>query len=216
MKLKINSNFHQWYDKYFDSDGLEFRRITTDGPNRPEMFDLFKKWGILTPLFGKISTFIIKEYDKDKKVVIYDNIWSHCGENKRIITFSEALLSERDKYMCEFVEFDKTLFTDYIAKSTRQLFIGNLVYQYDYYSYNDWRSNYGRTNTSEPIQIDLPKWREKIYYPLFAIDYVGPQTELKAIDFNIAPGVNGINLGKLISGEFIVSEIKRWLSEYMK
>jgi len=87
MKLRLKSNFFELWHAAFDSEGLEFRLMTNEGPNRIEMFNLFRKLGILAPLFGKHGDFIRFKYDVDRHVVIYDDINMHFGEKKRLVKF---------------------------------------------------------------------------------------------------------------------------------
>ena len=212
MKLKLKSNFFELWHAAFDSEGLEFRLMTNEGPNRIEMFNLFRKLGILTPLFGKHGDFIRFKYDVDRYVVIYDDINMHFGEKKRLVRFRDIVNEDKNKYMSEYIENIQTLFTDYISKSTRLLCVGDACFQYDYRSYTDWRSNNGRVFISDPIRVDLPRWRHEVSYPMFAIDFVGEPHCLRAIDFNCAPGVTGVKLG--LSSSEMVLLIKMWYAKY--
>ena len=213
MKLKLKSNFFEPFHCAFDSEGIEFRIVTTDGPDRPAMFNMFKKVGLKTPINGYYDTFVKNKYENERKVVVYDDIRSHFGENKRLLQFSELNVEDKLKYMSEYINFEPKLFTDYISKSTRYLFVGDYGFSYDYYSYNDWRSNNGRVHISEPHRLDLPKWRKEIPYAFFAIDFVGESYDLRAIDFNCAPGVYGVKLG--MSSAQMVLAIKEWLKKYV-
>lgn len=213
MRLKLKANYYESWMAAFDSDGLEFRLMNNEGPNRLQSFNLFKKIGVVAPLFGKYDDFLRFKYDNERKVVIYDNIESHFGENKRLLKFSDLNVEDKLKYMSEYVEMDKKLWTDYQSKSTRILCVGDSTFQYDYFSFNDWRSNNGRIFVSEPIRLDIPKWRREIPYAFFAIDFVGEPEELKAIDFNCAPGIYGVKLG--LSSTQIVLSIKEWLKRYI-
>lgn len=211
MNLKLVSDFSELYDSFFDSTGFEHRRITTDGPNRVQMFRLFTSIGLDTPLYGYLSQF--KDFvDKNSQVVIYDDVKSHFGEDKRISTLNNLLevakIRKNWNVFCSlFIDTETDI---YKSKSTRVLVIGKRAFSYEYISYNDWRSNCGDGDIINPKEIDIPIYRKDIPYPMFAIDFV----ENKAIDFNIAPGINGTGVGKLISCSEIILSLKSWYREY--
>lgn len=215
MKLKLKSNFFEVWHSAFDSEGLEFRLVTTDGISRPEMFFLFTKLGIPTPLYGTFDDFVKKGFDSTQKVVVYDDIRSHLGENKRLCVFSDLEGEDKIKFLSEYIKPTFSPQQEFLGKSTRYIFIGDIGFEYDYYSCNDWRSNNGRVIITEPLRIDIPKWRKEINYAMFAIDFVGQHYEMKAIDLNCAPGVPN-SLRKYIKSNEMVYAIKKWLEEYGK
>lgn len=214
MKLKLKSNFWEPWHAQFDSEGIEFRLITTDGLNRVEMFHLFNRIGIPTPLFGIYGDFVKNNFDNDKKVVLYDDIRSHFGEDKRLCVFSELNSEDKLLYMSEYINYPVVALSQFIAKSTRYLFIGNSAVRYDYYSYNDWRSNNGRTYITEPAYLEVPKWRQDINYAMFALDFVGEAHELKAIDLNCSPGMPP-SIHEFFSAQQMVSLIKEWYKKHI-
>ncbi len=144
--------------------------------------------------------------------MIYDDIRSHFGENKRLLQFSTLDSEDKTKFMSEWISPQFLPFQKYLGKSTRYLFIGDYGFTYDYFSKDDWRSNNGDVTISTPIKLDKPIWRDKIKYAMFAIDFVGSKNDLKAIDLNIAPGTVGLELG--LSGFQMVDSIKRWLDKH--
>ena len=210
MQLKLISDFSDYYDHGFDFDGYPFRRVTTDGPNRVEMISMFRHAGVPTPYFGHYKDFVRTNYSEDKDVVIYTDITKHCGEGKKKKRFGNICCAEREAYMMEYVPFGDLNISEYFSKSTRYLIIGDRCFTYDYFSIDDWRSNCGDGDISEPKEIDLPLWRYCIYYPLFAIDFVDDRGILRAIDLNIAPGTSGVGLNKLIPPSQVVLCIKKW------
>lgn len=214
MRLKIKSNFFQLWFSAFDHDGLEFRMMNNEGPSRVDMFNLFKEHKIPHAFFGNYNDFLKSGFENSRSVVIYDDIRSHFGENKRICSFSELNTEDKLKYMSEYINTDKMILSDYLSKSTRYLVVGNNCFTMNYYSRNDWRSNNGVVTVTEPVITDLPKWRNKINYAIFAIDFVGPNNDLKAIDLNIAPGVPD-SLYKILPPSQMVLSIKDWLRKYV-
>lgn len=211
MKLKLIHNFWEPWMAAFDTEGQPFRLVTTDGPSRIEMINIFKHAGLSVPLFGKYNDFVRWGYRDDRKVVIHKNIYSHCGEGKELKYFNKLTKEDKQNYLMEYVEFPESLDSPYYAKSTRFLFVGNdYCFKYHYYSSNDWRSNCGDGEITEPINIEIPNWRYCIYYPFFAVDFVGPDNCLKAIDLNIAPGIDRTGVEKIISPLQIILAIKKW------
>jgi hypothetical protein len=211
MNLKLVSDFSELYDSFFDSTGFEHRRVTTDGPNRIQMFRMFTSIGMDTPLYGYLSQF--KDYpDKEHEVVIYDDLKSHFGQDKRISTINNVLTvaNIRKSWTVFCSLFINTETDTYKSKSTRVLVIGKRAFSYEYISYNDWRSNCGEGDIINAKEIPAPNWRNNIPYPMFAIDFV----EDKAVDFNIAPGITGTGVGKLISCSEIILSLKNWYREY--
>ena len=215
MKLRLKSSFWEPWHCAFDSDGHEFRLMTNEGPNRKEMVSIFKMVGLQTPIFGYYSDFVKIKYEKERKVVVYDDIESHFGKNKRLVTFSELNVEDKLLYMSEYIQTLQRPLAQYISRSTRYLFVGDYGFQYDYLSHNDWRSNNGRVDFTPLMRLDVPEWRKQIPYAMFAIDFVGEQYELKAIDLNIAPGTIGIGLQHFLSSTQMVLSIKDWLRKYM-
>ena len=211
MKLKLKSNFWQPWMAAFDSDGQEFRLVTTDGPNRIEQHKIFKKASIPTPLFGTYNFFLKNQYDPQKKVVVYDDINAHLGEGKRLVVFGELKDDEKPICLCEYIDSPISSDQKYVSKSTRLLCVGDYTFQYDYISFDDWRSNNGEGDITESKMIYTPAWRCKIPYAFFAIDMVGPDSNLKAIDFNIAPGIQS---NFPLPATQMVLSIKSWLQKY--
>lgn len=213
MQLKLNSDFFDYYDSVFDEDGLEFRRVTTDGPNRKQMFYLFKRLGLQTPLFGNYQDFVNNIYAG--QVVIHKNINSHIGQDKELKYF--GLLTEEDRqcFLVEYIYHPLTILFDYKGLSTRYLFVGNRCFKMRYTSDNDWRSNCGNSWVSDfDMVVPIPIYRSRIPYPMFAIDFVGDDMELKAIDFNVAPGIPKEFLNKYMSPTQIYLELKSWYKDY--
>lgn len=74
IKLKLKSDFRDFYDHAFSLDGEEFCRMTSMGPTRQEMFQVFSQRNINTPIHGQVE-----DLEAEYLVVYIDNM-SHCGE----------------------------------------------------------------------------------------------------------------------------------------
>lgn len=205
MKLRLVSNFIDYYDHWFDIDCKnQYRRVTTDGMNRGQMFLFMKQYHLITPIYGIVKHLKYANYfELDEKVVVYIDENIHCGEGKLLMTLEEA-----------YQKYPNCLCTQYLnnnvfgyAVSYRHLQIGNRAFWIRYTSFTDWRSNCGDGD------IDLIEEREPILtgIPLFAIDFVQYNNDYYAIDFNIAPGIKGTGVEKIISAKQVVELIKQQL-----
>lgn len=206
FKLKLKSDFTETYDAFFDKEGLEFRRMSNEGPTRLQMFNEFRQLGIQAPKFGGYILFM--EDNPDNLVVLHHGN-KHNGEGKQLKALKDVNDWERGNCLfCEYYFPTLTMDPKLQGHSSRILCIGNRAWSLEYYSYEDWRSNCGEGDILLKGEIPLPAWRSKLAYPLLAIDFVGPDTNLKAIDLNIAPGIRGIKLG--LQGYEIVNLIKEY------
>lgn len=206
FKLKLKSDFTETYDAFFDKEGLEFRRLTHEGPTRLEMFGEFHRLGLNTPKFGGYMLFMD---DNPENFVVVHTGNKHNGEGKELKRLKEV--NHKEQGSCLFCEYNfptLSLEPNIKGQSTRILCVGNRAWSLEYFSYDDWRSNCGDGDVHIKSEISLPGWRKQLYYPLVAIDFVGPPTGLKAIDLNIAPGLRGIKLG--LQGYEIVNLIKEY------
>ena len=222
MKLELKSDFSEFYDSYFDLNLHQdfsfktFRRITTDGPDRLAMFSCFRLLGIPTPKYGYLLDFQKFKFSPDLDIVVYTNPNVHCGEGKELMSFRKFVNSPvfHGFLISEYISNCSPPLNYYISKSTRYLFIGKEAFIYDYVSFSDWRSNCGDGDILNFRRIDTPNWRKSLNYPLLAIDFVGTDGNLHAIDLNVAPGIFGVPVKSVLTGEQIVNLIKNWIEEY--
>ena len=201
MKLKLLSNFNDYYDHWFDLDGNVFKRTTNSGMIRGRMFSFMRSHGLTVPIYGIVQHLENYLYP-DKKVVVYLDENKHCGEGKQLLTLGEA---------CKLYPFK--LCTEYLvnenpfgyAVSYRHLQIGNRAFWIKYISYTDWRSNCGEGDIElieERKPIEIP------HKPLFAVDFVEKSGIYYAIDFNISPGIRGTGIEDIIPPKEVVDLIK--------
>ena len=220
MTLKLVSDFRDYYDFWFDKEGFELRRVTTEGPSRSEMFKLFQGHKIHTPRHG-----IVKDMPADVKWrVVYVDESLHRGEGKELVQAEEARQKYPSLFCCEYLSFPSNEPTmsykeKYFGSSWRELVIGNNYFFLHYINCDDWRSNVG-----DDIRIELnasyPGKRPKkdLHYPLYAIDYVfdDQKGDFAAVDLNIAPGFGGTDVEDVLKGPQVVTELKRWISTNFK
>jgi len=203
MKLKLISNFIDYYDHWFDIDNEQrFYRITTDGMNRGQMFGFMRQHKLTPPLYGIVSHLKNACYlELEDKVVVYTNENVHCGEGKLLMTLEEAYQQYPNCLCTQYLNTEKVFG---YAVSYRHLQIGYKAFWLRYTSFTDWRSNCGDGD------IDLIEERDiiSINKPLFAIDFVKYNNNYYAIDFNIAPGIKGTGVEKIIPAKQVVELIK--------
>lgn len=208
IKLKLESDFRDWYDWAFDSKGdVVFRRVTTDGMSRREMLCFLEKAGFNPPRHGFFESMV--ECDK---IVLYTDERSHRGDGKKIVSVKEILkegkFGDYEEYYCsEYIEGPPV--------STRLLQIGWMGWMLEYKSDDEWRSNCGNVE----IKIlgpnhGLKRWMD---YPLWAVDFVKDKDgKLHAVDFNIAPGVGGTGLEDEVKGAEVVGLIRGHIEDQIR
>jgi hypothetical protein len=215
IKLSLNSDFHQYYDAWFDQDlnqcgrWKQFDRLSnSDEISRYRMFLNFYEWKLNTPEFGFIG------YDlsfNEHKFVVYSDAYSHAGEEK-ILANRFAAESMLGKLYSKYIKSSP------FSSSYRYLKIGNKEFYLYYCSDDDWRSNCGNVT----INLLDKMWAKNKFpfmgnvpqniWPMLAIDFVEEWETGKfyAIDFNCAPGIDGTPIEDMYSGKEIVNLLKEW------
>ncbi len=215
MNLKLVSDFTDFYDHAFFLDGIPFRRVTSDGPDRLGIFKLLRNIGLDTPIFGHPAYLSEYGFSDETLVVVHTDCNAHCGEGKELKKLGEIKNHESPCLVVEYVKYPAYPIPaiSWKSMSTRLLFVGNRCFKYNYFSYNDWRSNCGYVKIENFDEvIPYPKWRDKVSYPLFSVDFVGETP--KAIDFNIAPGTTGIpELKKVLPPTQFVLTLKDYINK---
>lgn len=215
MKLRLLSGFTDYYDHWFDLDAEHtLRRYGTDGLDRFCQLHLMERNGLKVPAYGTVKQLlgpparygapemrVPRLSKKAQKLVIYTNVRAHCTEGKVLVSLDEAM----EKY-------PDCLATEYIADcpgySWRYLQMGMHGFWLECISTEDWRSNYG--DGSWEVIGREEGWGPKPFclkLPLFAIDFVIGD-ELYAVDFNVAPGVRGTGVDRLLAPKPAADSIK--------
>lgn len=68
LKLQLKTDFHDYYDHWFDWEGQIFERMSHSGMSRREMFDFFEQIGLKTPPYGTPKGILESLSDFEKKM----------------------------------------------------------------------------------------------------------------------------------------------------
>lgn len=218
MKLILRSNFHDYLDHHFDPMGdYTLRRYTWDGLDRFGQLRFLQSCGLKVPTFGTVSGLLRPPpygaperlsnllSKSCKKLVVYTDEHAHCGEGKLLLELDEAMALHPGALASEYIEGSHGL-------SWRLLQVGMHGFWIEYKS-DDWRSNCGDVEMRVIGQTEgwcgHPNSPKSIIckLPLFAIDFVVGD-ELYGIDFNVAPGIKGTGVERLLSPKEAVESIK--------
>lgn len=214
MKLKLVSDFYDYYDHEFDLEGDTFRRVTTDGLSRQELLEYLQKLEFTVPHFGPVKD-LAKLLEPQDRIVLHHDIWAHRGDGKELSTIQEAMVKHPDTLATQFIQFNVPGTKPEVkGLSWRYLQIGTEAFWIEYTSTEDWRSNCGegdcelffrdKTELFSDRQYELLRFK----FPLFAVDFVPDKETLYAVDFNIAPGVRGTGVEKIFSPQEATKAIK--------
>ena len=188
-----------FYDPFFDREGEIFERLSIDGLNRIDMFIFLKSLEFKTPNVGIVKNITL---NSNQDVVVYTNVNSHCGEGKEKLSYIEAIKKYPNYFCSEYIAPEEP------NTSIRHLQIGNRSWLILYKSYGDWRSNVG-DGEIKILHENKVGYHSQIKCPLYAIDFIlSSKYDLYAIDFNIAPGIRGTGIEKILRGSEVVSLIK--------
>jgi len=200
--MQLVSDFRDYYDWAFDRDGVVFDRMARNsGPKKAAQFSILRDTlGHLTPPVGPVNCVLGTKWRGKTidKVVAYTDDAAHCGEGKELVTL------DSDGWRT-----NTTLCSAYLGKpglSWRKLHVGPHVFWIEYTSTESWMSNVG-DGTCEVIGVEMDFGIT--IYPLLAIDFV-LDDEMYAVDLNVAPGIKGSGVEKLLPAEQVVEAIRRW------
>jgi hypothetical protein len=210
MKIKLKSDFHDYYDHWFDdsSSSTTFTRLSTNGMSRPEMFNFFTHYNIPTPKYG-----LVKNLTNCYNVVVYEDLYLHRGEGKLKLAYHHAMEKYSDYFASKYLPPDNTVFQGIdsinIGISYRYLSVGNKNFWLKYTSLDNWKSNWG--DVVIEILHDMEDGGN--YYfelPLYAIDFIKHKDILYAIDFNISPQIKGTGLEFILPAKEVADGIREY------
>lgn len=205
MKVKLISDFLDYYDHHFDRDGVEFFRKSRTCLSRSEIFGLLKSKDFDTPVHG-ICKHLSYYFMPESLVVLHLDEYAHCGEGKELIRYDEASRSYPDHFITEYLKGEVP------GLSIRHLTIGNRSWLLEYKSEDDWRSNAG--NVEIKVIKELEGSSKSIsLLPLYAIDFVKDFDVFYAIDFNTSPGLKYTGMEDVLQPKEVAQLIKQSIEE---
>lgn len=233
MKLRLYSDFRDYYDHMFDLEGEIHSRRAEGGLHRREMFSYLESCGYHVPINGTVREVVgrrTEDYfhsmERDARhflkyqdsihlrsnfetnillLVVYTDPTAHRGEGKLVMNASTALHSYPENYCSVYAG----RYEPKVTTSFRFLQIGDRSWYLVYQSQDSWRSNVG-----EEVQIDLVGENPRGYHPcirepIFAVDLVQSFTTMYCVDFNTAPGLKGSPIEDILTATEVVELIKR-------
>ncbi len=202
-RVKLVSNFHDYYDHWFDgySAELTFERKSNGGMTRREMLEHLQSLGFTVPVFGT-SAELQDRLSASQEVVVHLDETSHRGEDKIKLPRGEAVVQYPDHLAVEYIP------TLPNGKTRRYLQIGDKAFWLEYTSRDDWRSNCGDVEI-QILRQEKDGYHSQISCPLFAIDFVVDQESAYAIDFNVAPGIRGTGIEHILPAVIAAEAIKK-------
>ncbi len=212
MRLKLLSDYREFYDAHFDLDGERtFYRQASEGHgfSKREQFSKLKDLGWRIPIVGPVAS--IAPVFPHNHLVVYDSEFLHAGEGKRLLPSLQALAECHPYTLCSmFIPTTKETPREKCV-SLKFLYIGNHKFFFRIHSSREWRTNCGR-----PI-VELLDYKpgKNDFMPLYSIDVVENVWTHRAyaVDLNTAPGLSGLRVDEKMSGKEIVDAIKEWMQE---
>jgi hypothetical protein len=211
VKIKLLSDFVDYYDHWFDLEGITFNRFSCSGMKRSEALKYLGSLGLRVPIFGRVKDLprLIDNYPQVADVVIYLDETAHRGEGKIKMPLMEALEKYPDHLATEYIQ----VLPAFAGYSWRYLQVGDKRFWLQYFSSNDWRSNCGQVEI-KILSKEKDGYHPTIKYPLFAIDFL-PAGHLYAVDFNIAPQLNGTGIEDILSSREAAEAIKKAVVHFL-
>jgi hypothetical protein len=222
MRVRLNSDFTDWYDHQFagkyEAADAELVRIANDPDftlSKRQQFKLLEEVGLNTPINGEVSE--IAPQVGSNKLVVYLDEFAHRGEGKVLLDSEDAIAQYPNHYCSVWID---TATSDGLIKSNswRLLQIGNKGWWLKYQNPDSWLSNVGE-NVSIKLGHESNFWEDCDLnrlvlkeYALFAIDFVFYKSKPLAIDFNPAPGMKWTGIEKVISAKEIYSLIVDYIA----
>ena len=205
MKIKLNSDFIDYYDHWFcrstESPDFVFNRYSRSGLSRKPMFDELCNLGFNTPRYGEVKNLV--NYTNNRFIIVYLDEYSHQGEDKIKCSPKFAHLNYPDYLGSEFLEEGNGF-------SYRLLKVGNLCFKLSYSSKYSWKSNCGDVRIKLFNYIKLNEFINTKQYPLLAIDFVLHNGGMYAFDLNTAPLLKCTGIENWFSSKEIYKEIENF------
>jgi hypothetical protein len=216
--VRLVSDFSDCTDAWFDADGPEFRRVSTEGPGKRSQFALLCAAGFRVPPHGPVkdvtNTWWAEECCWPQLVVAYEDEQAHCGKGKRLLRPEHYKWDGCVTRIRECDRLNSLFCSAYLGKvpripsvSWRLLQVGYHRFWVEYTSRTDWRSNCGDGNC-QVIGVERDAGpHPALPYPLWAVDFVLGK-EMYAVDLNVAPGIRGSGVERVVSPRELAASIR--------
>lgn len=228
MKIKLNSDYLDYYDFFFDLDGKEFyrRAAKPNGYSKPQQFDLLSSYfGYKVPPNATVREFYAQSvrtakcynpaYNSSEQLVVYLDNYAHAGNDKIVWSIAGSMVE---------LENGPNLYASLFLPTTEDPLNHSISYKYIKFGmhyalfkiecFNGWRTNSGNLDIvliKHGLEEDLQKL---IWNPLYSIDMIRYNGEYYAVDLNTAPGMRGLGMHHEYAGQEIVDSIRRWFELY--
>lgn len=209
-KVMLISDFEDFYDDFFDKEGIPFERLRANELNRKQIPKRLAKHSLIPTLVGRVGKFR-KKLLWDAPVIVYTDVDRHDGGEKLKMTYKEAYNNYKNNYMSLFIENKEEEAVLY-----RYIRVGESVFFFKLKGHS-WNSNDGFEvldceRVREEDDLDMKPFDS----PILLIDFIPTLDEkgdqwLFAIDLNFSPTLKGSGIEKLATGEEIVELIKDWI-----
>lgn len=203
--MRLVTDFRDYYDHFFTGTGPEFVRVAANaGPDKREQFRILKAAGFKIPPVGTLDELAGLDWWEEgriRHVVAYTDETAHVGEGKELWHVHKWKTNPHMGGVRRYADKWATFCSAYVEGSRgvswRRLQIGRHVFWIEYRSTDDWRSNCGDGDV-ELLEMECPGYHPHIRLPLFAIDFVHGAKDMYAVDFNVAPGVSGSGVQRVL------------------
>lgn len=198
-KLKIESDFTDYYDYLSVNDGYSYRYVRNYKDSLPKGKDLaeLRRLGIATVQVGSVRE-LNSMY---KQLVVYTDVTKHRGEGKVIMDSHEAILTYPTSLASPYIE-NGGITNKFLQIGSRRF---RVVLE------NVYPLKTGRVLSLDEIQ---PDYNYSVRLPIFSIDYISTAYGLIAVDFNTVQELKTLGIDRIMQPYEVVSEISKALSKY--
>jgi hypothetical protein len=201
MKLSLVSDFKDFYDDCFDSEGDVFTRNKSSNLTKPEIFQYLKSCLKLNVPVHGICNEMHRYFDNDNLVIVYSSFDKTKIDGRHLVKFSDAIKFHPDKFIVEYLKGSMPSFV------TKSFSIGKRMWTVTCKSDDYWRSNVGNVQMNVESEV-FDQTRVPSKMPLFCIDFIRDFDTYYAIDFDCSPTLNGSGLEQMLEPEIVVELIR--------
>lgn len=201
-RLKINSDFNDYYDILSSESTLTYNRFLNGSPQRASDLKFLRRLGLKTIELKPVSSFLMDS----GYIVVYTKPNMHNGKGKKILTVGEA----------------NTLYSNFTASSylipdngytIKVLQIGERRFTLVFQKANPISLDIGQLIS---ITENSREYNRLIGLPIFSIDYIIKNNEMIATDFNRVEKLDRLGIHNYIKPEEVINQIRGALIAYNK